>query len=237
MWCVIPVAGRATRLAAQAAGRPKALIEIGGRSIIEHLLDRIGPPVTDVCLVTGATGSERFARLDAVAAGPRIHLVSQPEPAGVADAVGRAAPLVRGPFVVIMGDCWYERPLADFPERWAASGADGAVLVEPPTEANGQPVGLVRVVDRRVTRIFKAPWADEAEWRVAGAYLFGDSFFEALTATTPAAASGEVELEDVVTRLIEAGETFQAIPYAGWRRNINTPADLQAVRERIAVAG
>lgn len=97
-------------------------------------------------------------------------------------------------------------------------------------------MGLVRVVDRRVTRIFKAPWAGETDWRVAGAFLFGASFFETLAATPPA-TNGEVELEDVMTRLIAAGESIEAIPYAGWRRNINTPADLAAVTDRIAAAG
>jgi len=28
--------------------------------------------------------------------------------------------------------------------------------------------------------------------------------------------------------------TFRAIPYGGWRRNINTPEDLAAVEERVA---
>jgi hypothetical protein len=31
---------------------------------------------------------------------------------------------------------------------------------------------------------------------------------------------------------MEEGATFAAIPYRGWRRNINTPEDLAEVRAR-----
>lgn len=233
MWCVIPVAGRATRLRALAGERPKALIPVGGRPIIEHLLDRLGPPFTDVCLVADPAGVSSFVELGSSHGKLRLHYAVQPRPVGVADAVGRATELVEGAFVALMGDCYYERSLASFPERWLTSDVDGAVLVEAARDSDGQPMGLVRVEERRVTEIFKAPWAGETDWRVCGAYLLPPEFFDALAATPPA-ASGELELEDVVTRLLTGGAAFQAIPYAGWRRNINTPADLDAVEERIA---
>lgn len=232
MWCVIPVAGRATRLQKIAAGRPKALIRAGGRSIIEHLLDRLGSPFTDVCLVADPDGVAAFVELGSRHGDLSLHYAVQPQPIGVADAVGRAADLVDGPFVALMGDSFYERPLSSFPQRWAASDSDGAVLVEPAEEADGQPMGLVRVDDRWVAEIFKGPWAGETDWRVCGAYLFPLAFFEALGATAPA-ESGELELEDVVTQLMRDGAVFRAIPYAGWRRNINTPRDLEVVESRL----
>ena len=94
-------------------------------------------------------------------------------------------------------------------------------------------MGLVRLEDRAVAEIFKAPWAGETDWRVCGAYLLPPTYFDAVAGTTPA-ASGEIEVEDVVTRLMSEGASFRAVPYAGWRRNINTPRDLAAVEARIA---
>jgi len=232
MWCVIPVAGRATRLSGHAGVKPKALIEIDGQSIIEHLLDRLDAPFSDACLVTRPDCAVDFAVLGDQRSGLRLHYAVQPEPIGVADAVARAASLIEGPFVVVMGDSYYDASLGSFPDRWEESGADGAVLVERANDVDDQPMGLVRVADRRVTRIFKARWAGEPGWRVAGAYLFGEEFFEVVS-DTPPAESGEVELEDVVTRLMHRGQSFQAIPLPGWRKNINTPADLDAVLRRL----
>ncbi len=217
-------------------GRPKALLEVGGRLLIEHLLDRLGAPFTDVCIVAAPDGIELLRRLGDRHGELSLHYVVQPEAAGVADAVGRASGLVRGLFLVLMGDCYYDNDVSDFERRWRVGDEQGAVLVEPAAHSGGQPMGLVRVRDRRVTEIFKAPWAGETEWRVCGAYLFPESFFPALAAT-PAAASGEYELEDVVTRLMESGITFGAIPYHGWRRNINTADDLAAVELRLAGGG
>ena len=202
----------------------------------EQALDRLAAPFTDVCIVSAPDGVELIRRLGDRHGELSLHYVVQPEAAGVADAVGWASGLVRGLFLVLMGDCYYDNDVSDFERLWRVGDEHGAVLVEPAAHSGGQPMGLVRVRDRRVTEIFKAPWAGETEWRVCGAYLFPESFFPALAAT-PAAASGEYELEDVVTRLMESGITFGAIPYHGWRRNINTADDLAAVELRLAGGG
>ncbi len=233
MWCVIPAAGRGTRMEGLTDGRPKALLEISGRTLIEHLLDRLRGPVTDVCLVTGPGEAESFRRILGESYGDLcVHIAVQNSPVGVADAVRRAEALVNGPFMVVMGDCWYDRDLSSFPQQWQSADTDGAVLVEPADVAGGQPIGLVTLTEERVTGMIKAPWSGQADLRVCGAFLFPLKFF-----TSAAAAhrpeSGEHELEDVVQELIAGGATFRAIRYEGWRRNINTPADLRAVEERV----
>ena len=47
---VIQAGGRSTRM----GGRPKALLELGGRRIIERVLDAVAPAVDDVLLVTNS---------------------------------------------------------------------------------------------------------------------------------------------------------------------------------------
>ena len=234
MWCVVPVAGRAKRLATRTGGQPKALVSIGGRPLVEHLLERLGPRVTDACLVCSPEHRDTLeARIGRTSGTIRLHYVVQPRPLGVADAVGHAMEHVAGAFLVVMGDCYFDTSLADFPGRWTKTGTEGAVLTEPADEAGGQPMGLVEVSGGEVRRIFKAPWTGQTAGRVSGAFLFPESFREALAEVSPAGA-GELELEDVVTRLLERGATFAAIPYRGWRRNINTPEDLDRVRARFA---
>ena len=195
---------------------------------------RLDEPFTDACLVTGPDDLESFkGLLGHCYRDLRLHYAVQTEPSGVADAVCQAAERVRGSFVVLLGDCYYDSELRDFPLDWEGAGSDGAVLVEPVIAPAGQPMGLVTLVDDRIGKIFKARWAGDTVWRVCGAFLFPESFFD-VAAETPRAESGEYELEDVVSRFIAAGATFTAIPYSGWRRNINTPADLAAVEQWIA---
>jgi glucose-1-phosphate thymidylyltransferase len=233
MWCVIPAAGRSTRMLTMTRDRPKALLEVDGIPLITHLLDRLGAVVTDACIVVAPDGVEPLGRLGDRYGHLNLHYVIQPRATGVADAVSRSSSLVRGPFLVVMGDCYYDRTLTGFIDRWKGVDAAGAILVEPADAAGGQPMGLVRLTEGRIAEIFKAKWTGDTDWRVCGAYLFPESYFAA-AASTPPSDSGEHELEDVVTRLMKDGTSFSAIRYGGWRRNINTPDDLAAVERRIA---
>ncbi len=62
--------------------------------------------------------------------------------------------------------------------------------------------------------------------------ILPEAAFQACDAVSRA-RTGEYEMEDVVSWLIEQGYQFQAIPFRGWRRNINTLADLRDASERI----
>lgn len=233
MWCVIPAAGKATRLRAVTGGRPKALLPIGGLPLVAHLLDRLGPPIEHVCLVVGEGSDQVRAALGERWDHGRLHFVEQRKPLGVAHAVGLARDLVRGPFLVAMGDSYFETSLAPFVEEWAATSAVGAILLQPASDRSGQAMGLVEVEEGRVTGIGKGRWDGRALWSVAGAMILPPGFFPALDRVTPA-GSGEYELEDVVSRLLAEGLEFRAVRYAGWRRNVNTLVDVEAVRERLA---
>lgn len=69
MTAVILAAGVGKRLAGTAAGRPKCLVEIGGRPLLARLLDAVaGAGVRDAVVVTGF-GAEQVERT--IGAGPR----------------------------------------------------------------------------------------------------------------------------------------------------------------------
>ena len=108
------------------------------------------PDFSSLSYFRGRLGEERN--------GMQLRYAVQAEPAGVADAVFRAEATVRGPFGVVMGDCYFEGDLGPHFGRWRQAGADGAVLVEPATAAGGQPMGLVASSGGRITGIFKAAW-------------------------------------------------------------------------------
>lgn len=236
MWCVIPAAGRGTRLEPLTLDRPKPLLEVGGRSILSWLLDRLRPAVDRACLVVSERAGAVREALGDRHAGIDLRYAVQERRLGVGDAILRAEPNVSGPFAVAMGDAWYDRSLSPCLDAWRASGADGAVIVESVVEPPGDPIGLVRAPGGRVTEIRKDVHRGEEDLRVAGAAVLPAGAFRVLAEAREevlAAGTGEVELEAAVTRLLAEGVTFAAIPSSGWRRNINTPADLEAVEARI----
>ena len=63
MQAIIPVAGYATRLYPLTKGTPKALLGIGGKPILDHILEKITelPDVKEITLVTNDTFYQPFA--------------------------------------------------------------------------------------------------------------------------------------------------------------------------------
>ncbi len=232
MWCVIPAAGRGSRLEPLVRGEPKALLDIEGRSILDRLLERLAPTVTDVCVVVGESGAAIQEQIGSVRHGIRIHYAVQPQPLGVAEAVCRSRTIVSGSFLVVMGDVYYEERLAPYIERWRLSNAAGAVLVEPVVDSDRGSMGLVRVAADRVVEIEKAAFTGQTRYRACGLMILPDAAFAVCRELRPG-STDELELEDVVARLIRDGFDFLPIRYQGWRRNINSLEDLRLVETRL----
>ena len=233
MWSVIPAAGRATRLADSAEQRRKALLEVGGRPILDWLLDCLRDAVSDACLVVDRLDGSISRTFGTKRHGIRLHYALQPEPLGVGEAVFRAAGLFGGPFAVVMGDVYYDQPLHGYIDAWRRSGADGAVLTEPLRSRPTDPIGLVRVTDGFVDSVAKGTGATEADQQLCGMAILPESAFAAADVLR-GSTSSEIELESIVAWLIEErGARFVSIPYGGWRRNINMVEDLEFVRAKV----
>lgn len=232
MWCVIPAAGQGTRMAPAGTGRPKPLLEIEhGQTLIGRILDDVSRQASDICIVRNPDDETLSRSLGTVQAGVSLTYVVQPEPRGVGDAVCRARAVVDGPFAVVMGDAFYEDPLAPYLARWEESDVPGAVLVEEIGEPPAAPMGYLRARDGTVAEIRKTEWSPQWTHRVSGAVMLPPEAFRACDQLAPA-DTGEVELESIVSWLLSQGTRFRILPYAGRRLNINTPDDLEEVRSR-----
>lgn len=235
MWCVIPAAGRGSRMGSAASDRPKALLEVGGRPLLAWLVDALGPAITDVCVVVGdAPGAGRRFRetLAPHATRTRLHFAVQPEPRGVGDAILRAGGVVEGAFVVAMGDGYYASPLGPCLEAWKRSGCEGAVLVERRLHGGAEPVGWVEPDGDIVRRIHKSAGPSPGDLRLAGMAVLPEAALS-LEVPAPSPATGEIELEQLVTRLVDEGMRFRVLHYPGWRRNVNHPKDVDRIRRRL----
>lgn len=233
MWCIIPAAGKGTRMAPVVGGLPKTLIEVGGESLLARLISGVEEAVDGICIVIPPSGEGRQAlrrAIESLDTEVPIQTRTQIDRKGVADAVWQCRSVVDGPFLVAMADVVYDPPLAPYVTALESAGLP-AVLVEPTTGPTREPAGVVTVADARVTAIEKRPVAVSDEFRVAGAFAFPREAFQVFGTARP--GSGEFELEDVVNVLMKQGPVH-AVVYDGWRRNVNTPRDLKEVRTRIS---
>lgn len=232
MWCIIPAAGRGTRLSSVRNGRPKPLVEVDGTPLLHRLILDVEEVVSGICVVVPPpeNGGKAVRRaLEDLELRVDVETVTQPDRRGVADAVWLCKETLDGPFAVIMGDVYYASPIAPYIAA-LARGELPALLVEAASRETPDPAGVVTVRGDRVTAIEKRPVRRTDQFRVAGAFAFPEDAFPAFEAARP--GTGEFELEAVVRHLLKR-KRVGTVVYEGWRKNVNTPRDLREVRERI----
>ena len=229
MHAVVPAAGRGTRLESLTEDRPKPLVEVADRPLLAHVFDALAAVDPErYVVVIGYRGEEIREAFGDRYAGTPIEYVRQPEPTGLADAIRRGGEAVRrtdgstGRFVVCNGDNVLNGDLS----RLLESDAAVTMLVERTTREAARETGVV-VTDAsgRVERTVEKPDDPPSTLVSAGAYRFSPKIVEACREIDPA-HTGEYELADAITRLIERGERVDVAELGGERVNVNEPADL-----------
>jgi bifunctional UDP-N-acetylglucosamine pyrophosphorylase/glucosamine-1-phosphate N-acetyltransferase len=87
---IIPAAGRGSRLG---AGRPKPLVHVNGRTMLDHLADLYRPHVDHIVVIAHPSFA---AEIETWAASRgQISVVAQEQPTGMLDAILLAEPVVR----------------------------------------------------------------------------------------------------------------------------------------------
>jgi NDP-sugar pyrophosphorylase family protein len=217
------------------ADRPKPLVKVAGRPLVDHVLDAL-PPVEGVVIVVGYRADRLREHVGSEHEGTPVEYVTQPEPVGLADAVLRAEPLVPGPFVLVNGDNVVRAPLDPLVARHRETDADATLLTERVSEERAREVGVVVTDDRgRVERVAEKPADPPSTLVQTGCFALSQSVFDACRSLSPS-DRGEYELADAMTRLAREGrvEAVDIGTTGGWRLNVNTPADIERAEARLA---
>lgn len=105
MQCVILAAGKGTRLRPLTDSTPKPLIEVCGKTILDHIVEALPSDITELVLVTNYLEEHIKAHCGAVFHGRKVSYVTQDDPAGGTGAALLATKsLLSGKFMVMNGD-------------------------------------------------------------------------------------------------------------------------------------
>ncbi len=104
MQAVILAAGEGKRMQPLTFERPKPLLPVAGKPIIEHILDALPPEVDEVIIVIGYKGDMIKEHLGNSYHGKKITYVFQWMPAGTAHALSIARPFLKDRFLFMFGD-------------------------------------------------------------------------------------------------------------------------------------
>ncbi len=108
MKVVIPLAGLGTRLRPQTYTRPKPLVNLAGKPLLGHILDRLTPlPIEEVIFITGYLGNQIEEYVRSAYTLPARY-VEQTEQLGQAHAIQLTAEWLHGPTFVVFADTIFE---------------------------------------------------------------------------------------------------------------------------------
>jgi NDP-sugar pyrophosphorylase family protein len=216
---VILAGGKAERLGEAAGGRPKALVELGGRPLAAYQVQQLSAAEVERVLVSCAAGQEDVFEASLRGIGPEIVAVPEPEPLGRGGGIRYAAAARReqGDLFALNGDELVDVDLAQLLALHRERGAAATITVVPLRS----PFGVVDLDDDLVTGFREAPRLDQ--WVSCGIYVLGE---EAL-----ARFPERGDHETTTFPELAAEGRLRALRHEGVWLTVNTPKDLRVASE------
>ncbi len=109
MQVVILAAGRGTRMKDLTVELPKPMLLVAGKTLLERKFNELPPEVSEVIMVIGYQGDKIREYFGDSLNGTAIRYVEQETLDGTGGALWKARPLLKGRFLVMMGDDLYSR--------------------------------------------------------------------------------------------------------------------------------
>ena len=222
MKAVVLAAGLGKRLAAVTVDRPKVLVRIGGKTLIEHNLAKLRKlGVSQVALVIGYKG-EMVREI----VGDAAAYYEQKERLGTAHAFLQARDFVDEPFFLgLNGDMFFTDPLTSF------------VKLKPPAIAvyrveDSSRYGRFEIRNGKVVSVKEKAGQAVPGFINAGVYLFPREVFGYIE-KTPLSLRKEYEVTDTIQMMIDEGLDFTAYELQGFWRDIAYISDIEEAQEAI----
>ncbi|MEM3579021.1 MAG: sugar phosphate nucleotidyltransferase [Candidatus Bathyarchaeia archaeon] len=230
MKAVVLAAGEGVRLQPLTFTRPKHMISIGGKPVLEHCLDSVKACGINHVIIVVHHMADVIRRYFGSGEnfGLKIEYVEQPSVLGTGNAVGVAEPFVEGDFVLVYGDLLFTtealKKVLNLHNTKRSAATLAAVPVEKPED-----YGILELEkDGSVKRIVEKPAREEAPSNMAnaGLYVFSTEIFEKAK-KIKASSRMEWEITDAIGLFIEEGKPVFAaeIPNTDWF-DIGRPWDL-----------
>lgn len=228
---VILAAGRGTRMQPFSERYPKPLLPILNKPLIHHHVEYLRDlGARKVYVVIGHLGHELALSMGrGESLGIDIEYVEQRDSLGIAHAVMQLESRINFPFVLLLGDIYFEtdrrvNPMQVMRERQAHAFL--AIMEEQDPKAIQRNFAVHMRQDGVVSRVVEKPRFPNTRWKGCGVYAFDVSFFDALRRTSRSAARNEYELTDAIQTYIDDAATVTAEPMMERDINLTFPYDL-----------
>ncbi|OGN99870.1 MAG: glucose-1-phosphate thymidylyltransferase [Chloroflexi bacterium RBG_13_52_12] len=230
MKAVIMAAGEGQRMRPLTANRPKVMLPVAGKPILEHLLIEVKEAgINEFILVVGYCDKQVRSYFGKGGKwGVKIEYSEQRKQLGTADAVRMVGSVVDGNFMVINGDIMVNR--ADIKRLIKSTGNTMSVIeVKDPGG-----LGIVELADDKVVSIYEKTKKPPTLMANAGLYLFTPEIFEAIEKTEKS-PRGEYEITDSLQILMKKKPGLHYKEIKSWV-DLSYPWDLLRANETMMAA-
>lgn len=230
---IVLAAGEGMRLRPLTRNRPKPMLPVCSRPILERVFDQLVEiGITDITVVVGYRRHRVQSHFGPTYRNVPVSYVTQEPQLGTGDAILAAESAVEGTCLVVYGDQFVDgRILRDVVDGHDGAAATLGLLRR--TDVSGY--GGVLLDGDRVVEMVEHP-ADDREYLLnAGAYVLESRAFDAVRAAEPRA--GEHLLVDGISRLVDEGATVRGVVSDGVWADATYPWDLLDVSETLLEAG
>jgi UDP-N-acetylglucosamine diphosphorylase / glucose-1-phosphate thymidylyltransferase / UDP-N-acetylgalactosamine diphosphorylase / glucosamine-1-phosphate N-acetyltransferase / galactosamine-1-phosphate N-acetyltransferase len=213
MKAVLLAAGAGERLMPLTATRPKHLLKVGGKPILQFCLEAVkSAGISEAIIVTHYMGeSIRGYFGNGEEQGIELTYVEQKRILGTGNAAETAEPYVDDDFILIYGDLLFGQDTVKQVVTQFKAEQIAAVMAVVPVDRPENYGIIEQDTDGKIKRIVEKPAGGKAPSNLAnaGIYAFSRDIFDKIK-QTKASTRGEWELTDAITMLAEDGKTVLA---------------------------
>ncbi len=225
MRCIIPAAGKGTRLRPHTNTKPKALLSLGNKPLISHIMDSIiEVDIKDIIVIVGY---EKEKLINYIKSNYEkicnFTFVVQKDRKGLGHAIFTAAEFLNGePVVITLGDSLYENSFSLMLEEYNKfPNWTGAITVK--SVSNPQSYGIVTTHENstEVKQLIEKPQNPTSSLAITGVYIIRDSLelkyaLKELVTSNQIGIGGEIQLTDALQAMVEKGLVLGAIDSGRW---------------------
>ena len=224
MKAVILAAGQGTRMHPLTATRPKPMIPVAGRPLLEHVLDICVPHVEGFVLVVGYEAGAVREHVGETYASLPVEYVSQDEQLGTAHAIALGGRQIDETFLALNGDVLVPEALVEA----LVEAGDVAVAVTPVADPTSY--GVVQPDGDLLDTIVEKPENPPSDLANMGTYVITPELCAHIEAVEMS-ERGEYEVTDGIQSFVEDGGRVHLVENDGHWLDVGRPWELLDANE------
>lgn len=213
MKAVIIAAGKGTRMGPLTENRPKAMLPIANKPLLEHIILELKiAGIKDLYMVVGYHKEKIIEYFeDGSKFGVSIEYIEQKNQNGTASAVATTRNSINERFLVMNGDI-----LIDSKDIERFCNMKGDIVLAAKDVASPEEYGILYVKREKVERLVEKPKESISNLVNIGVYIFDPSIFDAIDNTGPS-KRGEYEITDSIQFMIDSGKELKYMIFERWQ--------------------